>query len=80
MCAAISHVHCAFVARGMGHDQGPDLDFVQPDIFFVNEDGDQPIKRQQCAERGIKYVVAARVPDEGLEARSSTDIKATLQR
>lgn len=78
MVQAIRWVHTAFVAHGMGHDQGPDLDFVRPDIFFVNEDGDKDIKRQQCAQRGIEYVVAARTPDVGLEERSSTSIKATL--
>ena len=78
MVNAIRWVHRAFVAKGMGHDQGPDLDAVRPDIFFVNEDGDREVKRQQCAERGIRYVVAARTPDAGLEVRSSTSIKATL--
>ena len=78
MVQAIRWVHTAFVAKGMGHDQGPDLDFVKPDVFFVNEDGDKELKRQQCAERGIEYVVAARQPDKGLEARSSTSIKAGL--
>ena len=78
MVQAIRWVHKAFVAKGMGHDQGPDLAEVQPDIFFVNEDGDQPIKRQQCAERGIEYVVATRLPDGNLAVRSSTSIKAEL--
>ena len=67
MVSAIRWVHKAFVAKGMGHDQGPDLDFVKPDIFFVNEDGDKESKRNQCAERGIEYVVAVREPDSGLD-------------
>ena len=78
MVQAIRWVHTAFVAKGMGHDQGPDLDFVKPEVFFVNEDGDKALKRQLCAERGIEYVVAERQPDKGLEARSSTSIKAGL--
>mmetsp|Transcript_14924 Transcript_14924/g.48268 ORF Transcript_14924/g.48268 Transcript_14924/m.48268 type:complete len:178 (+) Transcript_14924:26-559(+) len=78
MVGAIRWVSHAFVARGMGHDQGADLDAVKPDIFFVNHDGDQPSKRQQCAERGIEYVVAKRAPQAGLHARSSTSIKASL--
>lgn len=80
MVSAIRWVHKAFVAKGMGHDQGPDLDFVKPDIFFVNEDGDKESKRNQCAERGIEYVVAVREPDSGLDQRSSTSIKAGLGR
>ena len=78
MIQAVRWVHCAFVARGMGHDQSADLDAVRPDIFFVNEDGDQEIKRQQCAARGIQYVVASRQPDGGLALRSSTSMKACL--
>lgn len=79
MVASIRWVHRAFVAKGMGHDQGPDLDAVAPDVFFVNEDGDREGKRRQCEERGIEYVVARRAPDGGLDERSSTSIKAGLQ-
>jgi cytidyltransferase-like protein len=78
MVGAIRWVKHAFVAKGMGHDQAADLDAVQPDIYFVNQDGDRAINRQQCAERGIEYIVAARTPDAGLAERSSTSIKAGL--
>ena len=78
MCQAIRYVYLAFVAKGMGHDQDADMDFVQPDIFFVNADGDKESKRWQCAQRGIEYVVAARTPDAGMTGRSSTSIKASL--
>ena len=44
----------------------------------VAQDGDKDSKRAQCAERGIRYVVAERLPDAGLDVRSSTSIKATL--
>jgi cytidyltransferase-like protein len=80
MVQAIRWVHTAFVAKGMGHDQGQDLDAVKPDIFFVNHDGDREDKRRQCAKRGIEYIVASRAPDAGLEERSSTSIKAELKR
>lgn len=79
MVGSIRWVHCAFVARGMGHDQAADLEYVKPAIFFVNEDGDKESKRKQCEERGIRYVVATRAPDAGLSERSSTSIKASLQ-
>jgi len=79
MVGSIRWVHKAFVAKGMGHDQGPDLDDVNPDIFFVNEDGDKESKARQCAQRGIEYIVARRQPDAGLEVRSSTSIKARLK-
>ncbi|MBR3625437.1 MAG: cytidyltransferase, partial [Bacteroidaceae bacterium] len=53
-------------------------DMLKPDIFVVNEDGSTPEKEAFCKERGIEYVVLKRTPQEGLEARSSTDIKNTL--
>ena len=40
MVGSIKWVAHAFVAKGMGHDQTPDLDSVKPDIYFVNEDGE----------------------------------------
>jgi cytidyltransferase-like protein len=80
MVRAIRHVRWAAVCQGMGYqDWEADLDVVKPDIFFVNEDGDRPEKRELCAARGIKYVVAKREPAEGLEARSSTSIKAAME-
>lgn len=76
---AIEHVHEAFVCQGMGDLDWVDaLQVVQPDIFYVNEDGDRPGKREACEKHGVEYIVAARTPEEGLEARSSTDIKASL--
>ncbi len=58
----------------------PTLDIVKPDVFVVNEDGGNEEKRKLCEERGIKYVVLQRTPQEGLEARSSTDLKKTQSR
>ena len=79
MVRAIRHVTWAAVCKGMGYqDWEADLDIVKPDIFFVNEDGDRPAKRDLCAAKGIKYVVAKRDPAAGLQARSSTSIKAAL--
>ena len=79
MVRAIRHVSWAAVCTGMGMlDWEADLDIVKPDIFFVNEDGDRPGKREACAKRGICYQVGSRDPAEGLTARSSTSIKAAL--
>ena len=79
MAQSVRYVHRAFVARGMGHDQKADLAFAKADIFFVNEDGDKPEKRQVCEELGIQYLVEARLPDAGLPARSSSSIKRSLK-
>lgn len=77
---AMKNVTCAHVCSGMGMlDFESDLDLIKPDIFFVNEDGARDTKKDACAKRGIVYHVAKRVPSEGLDARSSTAIKAALK-
>lgn len=72
---AIRHVTWARVCSGMGMlDWEADLDIVKPDIFFVNEDGDKPGKREACEKRGIKYQVtplpAPRQPPPCTHART----------
>ena len=79
MVKSIRYVQDAFINRGSGMmDFIPTVDMLKPDIFVVNEDGSTPEKEAFCKERGIEYVVLKRTPQEGLEARSSTDIKNTL--
>ena len=76
MVKAIRYVQDAFINQGSGMmDFVPTVDFLKPDVFVVNEDGSRPEKEAFCRERGIEYVVLKRTPQEGLEARSSTDIK-----
>jgi cytidyltransferase-like protein len=80
MVRSIRHVTWAAVCKGMGMlDWVADLDIIKPDIFFVNEDGDRPEKREACEKRGIRYQVGNRVPAENLPVRSSTSIKAALK-
>ena len=55
----------------------PTVEALKPDILVVNEDGGNDEKRRFCEEHGIEYVVLQRVPQEGLKARSSTDLKKT---
>ncbi len=76
MVRAIRYVKEAYVNAGDGMlDFLPTLDLVHPDCLVVNEDGDREEKRQLCRERGMEYIVLQRVPADGLDARSSTDIK-----
>ena len=56
----------------------PTLDLVKPDIFVVNAEGGSATKRQLCEERGIQYIELERTPHEGLQARSSSSLKAAL--
>lgn len=78
MVKSIRYVKDAFINAGSGiMDFVPTLDIVHPDILVVNRDGHSPAKEQLCRERGIQYVILNRSPHEGLEARSSTDLKKT---
>ena len=76
MVKAIRYVTEAYVNEGSGiMDFVPTLDVVRPDILVVNHDGDSEEKRVLCKERGIEYIVLDRVPDAGLKARSTTDLR-----
>lgn len=66
----------AFVSTGGGLlDFLPELDRIKPDIFFVNSDGDTPDKRQAVESRRIQYIVASRIPCDGLAPRSTTSLR-----
>lgn len=76
MVKSIRYVKEAYINAGSGIlDFLPTLDIVNPDILVVNSDGGSEAKRRVCEERGMEYVVLERDPHEGLEARSSTDLK-----
>ncbi len=79
MVRNIKAVKEAYINEGSGViDFIPTLDIVKPDIFVVNAEGGSPAKRQLCEERGIQYIELERTPHEGLQARSSSGLKATL--
>ena len=78
MVKSIRYVKDAYINAGSGiMDFVPTVDFLKPDILVVNEDGGNEDKRRFCEERGIQFVVLQRVPQKGLQARSSTDLKKT---
>ena len=79
MVKNIKAVKEAYINQGSGViDFIPTLDIVQPDIFVVNAEGGSSAKRQLCEERGIQYIELERTPHEGLQARSSSSLKAAL--
>ena len=79
MVKNIKAVKEAYINEGRGViDFIPTLDIVKPDIFVVNAEGGSAAKRQLCEERGIQYVELERTPHAGLEARSSSSLKAAL--
>ena len=76
MVGAVRSVHRCIVSTGSGWmDAEPEVGLILPHYYVVNEDGDQPSKREFCALRGIEYVVLRRLPHKGLPARSSTALR-----
>ena len=76
MVKSIRYVKDAFINAGSGiMDFVPTVDALKPDILVVNADGASEQKRRFCQERGMEYVVLAREPHQGLQARSSTELK-----
>jgi cytidyltransferase-like protein len=81
MVRNIKAVKEAYINEGSGViDFIPTLDIVKPDIFVVNAEGGSEAKRQLCKERGIEYIELKRTPAEGLQARSSSSLKAEIQK
>lgn len=73
---AIRHVRQALVSTGMGWmDAEPEIAWIRPDLYVVNEDGDKPEKREFCEKHEIDYVVLKRLPKEGLTRRTSTELR-----
>ncbi len=76
MVGSTAPVYLCLVSSGSGWmDAEPEIDLIRPTYYVVNEDGDQPEKREFCRAHGIEYVVLERVPHAGLPARSSTDLR-----
>ena len=73
MVSSVSYVHRAMISTGHGWmDAEPEIAKIQPHIYLVNEDGDNPEKRDFCVRHGIAYKVLKRLPKEGLPERQST--------
>jgi hypothetical protein len=65
-----------FISQGSGIlDFSEELARLKPDYFIVNEDGNIPAKVHLCQDLGIKYVVLKRDPHQGLQARSTSNLK-----
>jgi cytidyltransferase-like protein len=74
--SAIRYVKQALISSGAGWlDAAPEIERLKPDMYVVNEDGDQGGKREYCQKNGIEFVVLRRVPAPGLPSRFSTDLR-----
>jgi cytidyltransferase-like protein len=73
---SIRYVKEALITSGHGWlDADPEIRRLKPDIYAVNEDGDQGGKREYCAKLGIDYLVLKRAPAPGLPLRRSTELR-----
>jgi cytidyltransferase-like protein len=73
---SVRFVTQALISSGTGWmDAKPEIERIQPDIYLVNEDGDQAEKREFCRQHGLDYVILKREPKPGLPRRSSTDLR-----
>ena len=73
---SIRYVKDAWINSGSDlMDFENDVRKFNPDIFIVNEDGNSPTKQKLCKELRIEYKILKRIPEPGLEARSTTDLR-----
>jgi len=73
---SIRFVKQALISSGSGWlDAEPEIKIIQPNIYILNEDGDQPEKRDFCQTHLIQYLVLKRTPKEGLPTRQSTELR-----
>jgi cytidyltransferase-like protein len=73
---SIRFVKQSLISTGHGWmDAEPEIHRLRPDIYIVNEDGDKPEKRQFCLQYNIEYKVLKRTPKEGLQRRTSTNLR-----
>lgn len=80
MVKAIRYVKDAFINPGSGMlDFLETMDMVKPDVFVVNSDGGSDAKRDLCRERGIEYIELDRLPENGMEARSTTSLRKRVK-
>jgi cytidyltransferase-like protein len=76
LVGAIRYVKQALISSGEGWlDADPEIRRLKPDIYAVNEDGDQGGKREYCQKLGIEYLVLKRIPAPGLPERTSTRLR-----
>ena len=76
MVGSIRYVWQVLISSGHGWlDADPEMQKLNPDIYAVNEEGDQGGKREYCRKNGIEYLVLRRAPAPGLPSRSSTDLR-----
>ncbi|MCL2105914.1 MAG: adenylyltransferase/cytidyltransferase family protein [Oscillospiraceae bacterium] len=80
MVRSLRYVKEAWLSAGLGFlDFEADVARLRPDILVVNDDGHSPEKEALCARLGIGYRVLPRVPEPGLPARSSSELRESAE-
>ena len=76
MVQAVRCVHRGLISSGSGWmDAEPEINAIAPQVYVVNEDGDQPEKRAFCRAHGLDYMVLERRPHRDLPKRTSTELR-----
>lgn len=76
MINALKVVKDAWINQGSGLlDFETEILKLKPDMLFVNEDGDSPLKQAFCKQHRIEYIVSRRQPKSGLPSRSTTALR-----
>ena len=76
MLEALKSVKKCIINTGNGIiDFEETINVIKPDIFFVNEDGNTPLKEKLIEDKGITYIVSQRKPFQYLPKRSTTSLR-----
>lgn len=73
---AVRFVTDAWINSGTGVvDFESELRKLHPDIFYVNQDGDNEAKELLCKSSGIQYIVGDRTTSDNLPKRSTSEFR-----
>lgn len=76
MIKSLKAVKDSWINKGSGTmDFEEEIKELQPNIFFVNEDGFTQEKQDLCTKLGIELIVSKRIPYDNLPNRSTTKIR-----
>lgn len=76
IAGSIRFVKQALISSGNGWlDADPEIQIIKPDRYIVNEDGSKDSKQEYCQKNGIEYIVLKREPKQGLQRRTSTNLR-----
>ena len=76
MLESIKYVKECRINKGFGIiDFSENFKELNPDIFIVNQDGDNIEKEKLCSSTNTEYIILKRIPEKTLPKRSSTNLR-----